>query len=151
MDQDGLNQTVKGILDTHLIPYLKEEWKPTLSLFEAGISMDDEKPDIPNGIIVWIRSHDIVTHVLGLMSPNPANMTIDLEKRPDSVKGMTGWPRLMDDGTIVRLIKTIPVDESHNAELMVEFFQIDSDAQTAKKTWTRLTGLITGESPSSAM
>lgn len=142
---EDMQERLKAILDEHLIPFIPELWSDSFSLYEIGAIPDGDRI---KEIIVWVRSTDMVAHVMGLMVPNSAMMVVDTVHR-EKLCGEEGWPRLGGETVLVRLFKQPDTESEGKIDLMVEIFQVHQDTDAAEETFDHLNKLLNrNDSPS---
>lgn len=109
--QQAYQVQLRHVLDTHLAPFLKAEWKDTLSFYDAGAQPSEDGEGL-SMVVVWLRSTDIVRHVSELLK----RFEVDLVERIPGVG--TGEPRLEDSTLMVRLYS-----KASDTDLVVHIFQ----------------------------
>ena len=145
MDKITDNEQVrmKSILDEHLTPMLKEEWKSSISIYEIGCRPKD---GLLSEIIVWVRSFDIVQHLKGLMVPSDPMMVLDpVNRTASTVPGESDSIRHGDETVMVRLLKQVDSKTEGNVDLLVELFQVFGDKDEAEDALEKVKSITSAD------
>jgi hypothetical protein len=126
-----LEKRIGDILDNHLEPILKDEWKQNLSIYDIGA----RGQNLLDEVIVWVRSFCLSDHVSSLMNPSTDMLIID---PVDRIGVGDGQPRLRDDTVLVRLFKPIDTEHDGSVDLLIELFQVFPDPDTAETCYNSL-------------
>lgn len=126
---------MRGLLDDHFLPMLRDEWKNSMSIYEVGCRPKDGKFA---EVIVWIRSTDLVPHITGLMAPSDPMMVLDSTERTVPGKDEDSDScRQKEDTVMVRLLKEVTSDTEGQVQLMVELFQVFENNADAREAYER--------------
>ena len=135
--QQSYQVQLRHLLDTHLAPLLKDEWKGALSLFEAG-AQPSSSSDGLDVVVVWMRSSDIVQHARSMLD----SLVVDpVERIPGTG---TGDPRYNDNTVMVRLYK-----RADSTDLLIHLFQIfgENDQDEAQRVLEEITSYVSEHKP----